>query len=298
MSIFTLGTAQWGQAYGISNKIGQPDVSEIRNIFRFAAKSRILTIDTARTYGLSEEVIGKALSTSSNFNFRIITKLSPKVYEEGSSKQETITRVNSSVQESICALQLKSLDTLLLHRGFHRSVLNGIIWETLKKLRNDGVIKKIGISAVNPGEAFEAIEDPSVQVIQVASSLLDQRLIRNDFFTKALEINREVFVRSVYLQGIAFLNPKLLPIHLRPLAPTLSQIQTLSSDLKVKPEEIWLHFARTIPSTSLVLGVESLAQVMSNFNVMSKPIPAFVQNYSRQIPQFEDAQLDPSLWKL
>lgn len=298
LSLFTLGTAQWGQSYGISNKTGKPEKSEIESMLGFATLSDITIIDTARTYGLSEKVIGEILKTRPDNKFRIITKLSPDVYEQGVSEKDTITKVKISIQESIKALQVEKLDTLLLHRGFHRSIMSGIIWETLKGLQNSGVISKIGISAVNPEEALEAICDPSVEVIQVASSLLDQRLIRDGFFDKALKQNREVFVRSVYLQGVAFLDPNRLPGHLKPLAPTLNSIQILSQDLHVKPEEIWLHFARSISAKNLVLGTESLSQLMSNFDIMNKPISAEVEEFSSKIPQFDAALLDPSLWKL
>jgi aryl-alcohol dehydrogenase-like predicted oxidoreductase len=297
LSLFTLGSAQWGQSYGISNKTGKPKKSEIERMLDFAALSNISTIDTARTYGLSEKLIGEILKTRPNNEFRIITKLSPDIYEQGVSEKDTVIKVEISVQESIKALQVEKLDTLLLHHGFHRSVMSGTIWETLKGLQNSGVISKIGISAINPEEALEALCDPSVEVLQVASSLLDQRLIRNGFFEKALKQNREVFVRSVYLQGVAFLDPNRLPGHLKPLAPILNSIQTLSQDLHVKPEEIWLHFARSISAKNLVLGTESLNQLMSNFEIMSKPISAAVEEFSNEIPQFDDALLDPSLWK-
>ena len=298
MSLFTLGTAQWGQAYGISNTTGQPSETEVGKIIDFAASSNISIIDTARTYGLSEKIVGEILKTKSNHTFRIITKLSPKVYEEGASEKETISRVNESVQESLNALQVEKLDTLLLHRGFHRSVLKGLIWKTLSALRDDGIINKIGISAVNPPEAFEAISDPSVEVIQVASSLLDQRLSRSNFFESALKEKREIFIRSVYLQGVAFLNPNHLPHHLKPLNSFLNNIQGLSRELRVNPEEIWLNFARSIPATNLVLGTESVTQVLSNYAVMSKSVSHEVEEFYSQIPQFADELLDPSLWKL
>jgi aryl-alcohol dehydrogenase-like predicted oxidoreductase len=298
LSLFTLGSAQWGQSYGISNTTGKPEKSEIERMLSFAALSNISTIDTARTYGLSEKLIGEILKARPDNKFRVITKLSPDVYEQGLSEKDTVVKVKISIRESIRALQVEKLDTLLLHHGFHRSVISGIIWETLKGLQNSGEISKIGISAKNPEEALEALCDPSVEVLQVASSLLDQRLVRNGFFDKALKQNREVFVRSVYLQGVAFLDPNRLSGHLKPLAPILNSIQIFSQDLHVKPEEIWLHFARSISAKNLILGTESLDQLMSNFEIMNKPISAAVEEFSSKIPQFDDALLDPSLWKL
>ena len=68
-----LGTAKFGQKYGISNKFQQPEEHEISKILEFARTNGILTIDTAMDYGSSEDILGKIGISG----FSTVTKLSP-----------------------------------------------------------------------------------------------------------------------------------------------------------------------------------------------------------------------------
>ena len=55
----SLGTAQFGLDYGISNKSGKIEPKEVDKILSFAKKNGIKSIDTAQAYGESETVLGK-----------------------------------------------------------------------------------------------------------------------------------------------------------------------------------------------------------------------------------------------
>ncbi len=52
--MLALGTVQFGQSYGIANKTGQVKPHEIKLILNKAQEFGIDTIDTATTYGDSE----------------------------------------------------------------------------------------------------------------------------------------------------------------------------------------------------------------------------------------------------
>ena len=67
----SIGSAQFGMKYGINNKLGKPSLAEIKKILNFAEKLGIRNIDTAVSYGKSEEVLGKAGVK----NFKITSKL-------------------------------------------------------------------------------------------------------------------------------------------------------------------------------------------------------------------------------
>ena len=54
-----LGTAQFGLNYGVSNTSGKTLECQVSEILDLALKSGIDTLDTARSYGDSEKVIGK-----------------------------------------------------------------------------------------------------------------------------------------------------------------------------------------------------------------------------------------------
>ena len=54
-----LGTVQFGLDYGVSNFSGQTATADVREILQCALLNDIKTIDTASTYGTSEDVSGK-----------------------------------------------------------------------------------------------------------------------------------------------------------------------------------------------------------------------------------------------
>ena len=69
-----LGTAQFGLDYGISNKDGQIPESGVFEILNESIISGIDVLDTAYTYGNSEQVIGNFVKKHGNV-FKIISKL-------------------------------------------------------------------------------------------------------------------------------------------------------------------------------------------------------------------------------
>ena len=55
----SLGTAQFGMDYGVTNKSGKIESKDIIEILKYANKIGINFIDTAQAYGQSEKLIGK-----------------------------------------------------------------------------------------------------------------------------------------------------------------------------------------------------------------------------------------------
>ena len=65
-----LGTVQFGQAYGVSNRSGQVPKEEAAAILDRAAKAGVRLLDTAANYGEAENILA-SLDTSA---FRVVTK--------------------------------------------------------------------------------------------------------------------------------------------------------------------------------------------------------------------------------
>jgi len=58
------------------------------------------------------------------------------------------------------------------------------------------------------GEINDALTDPSLDSIQIPFSLFDQRALKYDWFEEAAKMNKLVFVRSIFLQGLPLMeNP-------------------------------------------------------------------------------------------
>lgn len=295
-----LGSAQWGMPYGIANRDGQPGDDELRAMLARAERAGIQTIDTARAYGESERRIGEVMrERSAPDTWRVITKLAASVHQPGLGIAETLERVSTSLSESRVALGTDRLPAVLLHRFAHRHACGGKLWRTLLAERENGRIGALGVSAATPEEAWAALDDPDIEILQVASSLLDLRLLRQDFFPRARELGRTVYVRSVFLQGVAHLGADPLPAFLTPLEQPLRMIRTAARGLGVPPRALFLAFAREfLPGAHVVVGCEresQLEELVTDWTDESLDVASLAPLVSA-LPTLEAEVVDPSFW--
>jgi len=294
-----LGTVQWGMPYGIGNATGPPSDTELARMLRVAIDLGIDTLDTARAYGDAESRIGTTLQAlGSSDALRVITKVAPDILRAGRDDdlQSAQQRLHASVAASAEALGPARIDTLLFHRSDHRTAAGGGLWDVLRSLRERGVVSRIGISALSPADALDALEDVSVDVMQVPASLLDQRLARAGFFQAARDRGVEVHVRSLYLQGTAFLEPHRLPPHLAACRPIIEEVRAFAARAGYEAADVWLDHARTLPVDHLVIGTESVAQLTRNAERFQRPCLDGIASFAAQLPLLGDELLDPARW--
>ena len=133
----TLGTAQFGMDYGITNNVGKIDNKEISKILQKAYKLGITFIDTAQAYGQSEEIIGKYLPL--NNNLKIITKidlqknLREEIFDE--------LYLEQVLNKSLKNLNLKSLYCLHIHNITYLDEID--IKKILQNAKRDHVARRI-----------------------------------------------------------------------------------------------------------------------------------------------------------
>ncbi len=293
-----LGTAQWGMSYGIANRTGRPDREELSRLLARAERAGVRAVDTARAYGDSERVIGSLLRARGAAAWDVTTKLAADLGPETRDAREARARAAASLDASRRALGWRRLGVVLLHRAAQRHAFGGAIWSLLRDERRAGRIGRLGVSAANPGEAEAALADPEVEVVQVATSLLDQRLLRSGFFARARARHRQVDVRSVFLQGVAHLAPESLPEALAPLAEPLERIAAWAEPRGFEPAEAFLAFARELPGVRLVVGCESAAQLEQDLRWWRRRAPsrADLDALRACVPPLDDDLLDPSRW--
>jgi aryl-alcohol dehydrogenase-like predicted oxidoreductase len=289
-----LGTVQWGQPYGVAGQ-GPPDDIELVSLLARARKAGVATLDTARAYGASETRLG-ALAVGKSFEIQ--TKLAPDVCPDGADAHAVRARTAASLAASRAALGVARLDAVLLHRAAHRCAAGGAAWDLLRRSRQLGGIGQLGVSIARPEEAWRALADPDVERIQVATSLLDQRLWRSGFFERARRAGKEVQVRSVFLQGVAFLAPGALPDALAPLRDPLAAIERWSRARGMTSADAFLLFAREIPRVPLVLGFERDAQLAAALEAWRRRrlAPSERAELAGLVPELGADVLDPSRW--
>jgi aryl-alcohol dehydrogenase-like predicted oxidoreductase len=289
-----LGTAQWGMAYGIANRHGQSSTDEVREILEVARAGDVRILDTARAYGQSEEVIGSL--TADDPYWRIITKISPELPDD---EGAIVAKIKASLAQSRRALARDQLETVLLHRPDQLTRGDGAAWRHLLRQRQDGKIKRLGVSVQTPEQALELLDHPQVESLQVPFNLLDQRLRRANFFEQAKAARKEIFVRSVFLQGLAFLPRKRLDASLEPLRVPLGALDRWARDHELSLAGLFLRYARA-QGLHLVLGCESAEQLRQNLATWRLGALAadHIQEVEALVPELPAALLDPAQWQL
>src|SRR3954471_15592553 len=150
-----LGTVQFGQAYGVSNRSGQVSGREAAAILARAADAGIGLLDTAANYGEAETVLA-SLDTSS---FRIVTKTI--------GISHGLDAVLARARQSADAL---GADTLLVHAA--GDLDGGALWPALQQLKAEGVFAKIGISTYVADDPAALAARWRPDVVQLPFSLL------------------------------------------------------------------------------------------------------------------------------
>jgi spore coat polysaccharide biosynthesis protein SpsF len=281
--------------YGIANRGGPPAREELAALLAEARRAGVAWIDAARAYGESEARIGEL--AAGDPHWRIATKLAPDV-DAGADLAECLARADASLEASRRALRRDTLDLLLLHRARHRSAFGGALFEHLLRRREQGWLRALGASAASPEEAFGLLEDPQVEALQVAASLLDRRLAEAGFFERAAELGRRVFARSVFLQGVAHLGVGALPAGLAGLARPLALVDDWARARGLRRADAFLLYARECLDVPVVLGCETADQLRGDLAAWrSLEVPAGeLRELARCLGPVPGALLDPSRW--
>ena len=261
-----LGTAQFGLHYGIANSLGRIGLAEATRVVALARKGGVETLDTAIAYGESESCLGSIGVQG----FNVITKL-PALPTGISDATKWLTE---EVQKSISRLKVDSIYGLLLHRSENlRGSVGRSIDKVLKQLKNEGLVKKVGISIYSPKELNEVIGDHEIDIVQAPMNLLDHRLETSGWLRKLEVLDIELHVRSVFLQGLLLMPNCLIPSKFNHWSHIFESWSAWQIENRVTPLEACLAFvASKTGIDTVVMGVDNaahLSEIMRVFNSIS-----------------------------
>ena len=292
-SRLVLGTAQLGMPYGIANSTGQPDFDTAVAIIKTAWECGIREFDTAQAYGESEAVLGKALSSLGIANdARIITKLDPKL--DPRQGQD----IKKAVHRSLERLQLSRLFGLMLHREEWLDDLDRGLESALQALVLDGSVQHLGVSLYTPAMALRALKSDIVDMIQVPANILDRRFADAGVFTLANEKRKQVYIRSVFLQGLLLMKPEDLPVNMGFAKTTLSEIDNLCAQYNYSRQQLALLYVKgKYPQARIIVGAETPTQLEQNINIwINNHISTSEIKASDSWSVVDERIINPSLW--
>jgi len=196
-----IGTAQFGEHYGVVNQEGQVPLEIVKQILIYAKNAGINDLDTASLYGESEKCLGKLDLDSWNIN----TKLRPVPYN----CKNIYDWTNIEAQKSLSRLCLDKVNGFMLHRPNQLIDKGGNqLWSSMENLKTMGLTKKIGYSMLTSDpKDFEKICTKFIpDIIQVPFSIFDQRFKNSGWMEKLFDMGVEIHVRSIFLQGLLIQN--------------------------------------------------------------------------------------------
>lgn len=280
-----LGTVQFGIKYGINNSYGMPAEQEVHQVLKLAYTNGITMLDTADAYGDAESVIAKyhALHTHT---FDIVSKFK---YQEGLDLRGTLL-------DKLTTLKAKSLYSYMYH-SYSDLDKHPQLKNILKTLRSEGLIKKLGVSVYNNNEFERVLNDSDIDLVQLPFNLLDNMNIRGRFIQEAKEKNKEIHVRSVFLQGLLFKQPQHLPIKLKALEPHIQQLQDISIQTGMTINELALNYVLSnIYIDKVLIGVDSLSQLQANLSALNNLPGTAIDSLINNITVKETELLNPTNW--
>lgn len=301
-----LGTAQLGVSYGIANKRGRPGLPESQRLLKTAISNGVTYIDTARAYGDSEAVIGRALSDGWFGRAKIITKLSPMTDCPPDAASSVVNAfVDASIYQSLSALNVKRLDVVLLHRASHLADWQGAVWLRLLEHQRSGLVGELGVSLQTPEECLMVLDIEGVRHIQMPLNVFDWRWDDVIPYIVEAKLRRKlvVHVRSVLLQGLITSNEQALwqRAHVSNYQVVSAWLTTCTAEFGRRSiADFCISFVSALSWVDgVVLGMETLEQLIENMDLFDRePLSlADVEKVVRFRPRLSMESLNPAFWK-
>jgi aryl-alcohol dehydrogenase-like predicted oxidoreductase len=263
ISRLALGTAQFGLDYGVTNQRGKIQTDEVKEILVRAVEVGITTLDTARGYGNAERTLGELDATQ---DFRVVTKIDPT----------TADSVSALLGESTARLNVDAVDTVLLH-SFELFENSPSVWPTMVEMRRQGRTKRVGVSLYYPRE-WHTLRDycdghgyELPQAVQFPMSVFDQRFV--PLLPEMKSAGTELFARSVFLQGIAFLSEEELNPFFRPIQNSLSLLSAIQEKTGHSRAALLMGFPLLFAEIDdIVIGVDGMATFETNVEDFSSAL--------------------------
>ncbi len=306
-------------AWAIGSMWGPLDDAEAKRAMHHALDLGVTFIDTAQVYGEghSEALIGEVLAERGGARPYVATKLAPKHYIWDIDDQAELDEVfpssyiEDSVEASLRRLKTDSLDLYQFHTWSSAFNARDEWKESVRRLRESGKVRHIGISAPNRGEEciIGALDTGLIDSVQIIYNIFQARVARTVFpaiarndcglivrvplmegaltgkFTRETTFHEDDFRREYFAGG--------------KLAATVARVEKLKETAAhIAPGmplvELALRFTLSHPAVSTVIpGIRTVQQAEANV----KPGDG-VTLTAEQLAALAPHEWDVDLWSL
>lgn len=282
-----LGTVQFGLNYGVASETGQVSLEDVGAIVRAAREMGLDTLDTASAYGESEARLG----STGVADWHVVTKLRAAPVGCG----DVDEWVRESVRGSLHRLRVPQLDGLLVHDADQLRAGRGpALFDALRALKDDGLVRKIGVSIYDADELDALSPRYRFDLVQAPFNVFDRRLAESGWLARLTDDGTEVHVRSVFLQGLLVTPADRHPAYFQRWAALWAAWRTWLREHEITPVAGALGVALAEPGISrVVVGVDTLSHLREIAASAAGPL----QSPPRSLATDDVFLINPSLWR-
>jgi len=261
VSEVAFGGVEIGLPYGIGVKSKADMLTEADAIklLRDALDRGINFFDTARLYGESERIMGNAFYGRRQ-EVILATKCRHLKGSDGKIPSYKVLDelVYASLKESLKALRTDHIDLYMVHYADADLLTNEDVLRIFTKLREEGIVRAIGVSVYKTEETRQAIQAQAWNAVQLPFNLMDQS--QGQYFRDAAQSGMGIIVRSVLMRGM--LSDRMSQLHpaLKDVEIHLARYRELLREGFVHLPQLATKFALAHPEVSAVLiGIDKQA---------------------------------------
>ncbi|MCC7418414.1 MAG: aldo/keto reductase [Acidobacteria bacterium] len=285
ISAIALGTVSLGVDYGIAapGGFGRPGEAAAAALIAEAFDRGVTLFDTAPAYGESERLIGRAIGDD------------PRAIVATKTGTAGIER---SLDASRRALRRELLDIVQIHNATAADIADGRAIDALEEARRRGALRLIGASVYGEAAALAAIRSGRFDLVQVAFSVLDQRMAAR-VLPAAAASGVGVLIRSALLKGALSAKAQWLPPALDPLRQQAQRArdELAGGDWNALPSAA-VRFCLSACGVSAVLaGVRTEAELAAALEAEAAgALTAGLASRAAALGLDDERLLNPSCW--
>lgn len=285
-----LGGAQFGMDYGLSNRVGQVAEAETAEILRKARHAGIDMIDTAQSYGESEQLLGRI----ADHDWRIYTKIPAVPDHLLGDRQRTGAWIADQVSLSLGRLGRSTLTGLMLHHAQQLQMDGGQhIFAALRNEQDAGRIAKIGISIYEPDDLALLRPEMRFDFVQGPLNIFDMRLAQEGWLSRLADNGCSFFARSAFLQGLLLMSSHDRPPAFRRWDHLWQSWDRYLQESGISPAAACLRHLLRVPHVErIIVGVTGVQELVELLESMEGALPALPTDLQTRDPLL----LNPSNW--
>ena len=288
LSKFVLGTASFGNIYGILNDKKLNSLNEIGQIFETFANNGGVQLDTSSGYGKSEEIIGKLIKDLGKQNILVNSKFILNHDNDVESVKKQIDNSYKIFGNKLNSILCHTPDVLLMNK-------RDLVYSVFKYIQDKYSIE-VGLSIYSLGElnSLDFKFKEIIKHIQAPFNIFDSTASKLKE-CNLLSFHSKVYARSIYLQGL-LISEKVVYKRFR---NQILIFDELCKNYKLTKKEVCTRFALQNKNIDfIVVGVNSIEHLKQLISIM-KNIHSEEKKEIKNLESFNNDKylLDPRKWK-